>query len=143
MATNTVITYPIPLYSNPPIEPGFYQPKFYFILDVTLGPTTTVTTTENHDYVLGQQVRLLIPQGFGCRQLNEQSGLVLSVPSGDQVELDINSSVNVDFFTSTTAKTQPQILAIGDINSGAINTGRTNNQTFINGSFINISPNLG
>lgn len=131
---------PIAAYNNLPIETQFYQPRFYFIEDVDLGQTTTVTTTEDHDYVIGQQCRLIIPPLNGCRQLDEKTGIVISIPASNQVVLNINSSMNVDPFVSSSANTQPQILAIGDVNTGQINTGRTNNLTYIPGSFINISP---
>lgn len=141
-AERGVISFPIPLYQNVPIEPQFYQPRRFVIEDITLGATTTVTTTTDHDYVIGQEVRLIIPAQFGCYQLNEVLGYVLSVPSSDSVIININSLRNVDPFISATATTaSPQILAMGDINQGAINSsGRVNNGTFIPGSFQNISP---
>lgn len=137
-----VISYPIPLYQNVPIEPQFYQPRRFVISNISLGSTTTVTTTTNHDYVIGQEIRLIIPAQFGCFQLNEVLGYVLSIPTSDSVVVSINSSRNVDPFISTTATTaSPQILAIGDINQGAINaSGRVNTGTFIPGSFQDISP---
>lgn len=133
-------TGPIALYNNLPIEPQNYQPRMFFISAITLGQTTTVTTTEDHDYVVNQECRLIIPATNGCRQLNEKTGFVISIPAPDQVVLNINSSMNVDPFVTSIAKTQPQILAIGDVNTGQINSGRTNNLTYVPGSFINISP---
>jgi len=139
--SNTVISYPIPPYSNPPIQPQFYEPSRFVISDVTLGINTIVETTENMNYVIGQLVRLLIPQPFGCYQLNELQGYVLSIPSSNEVEVSIDSSRNVDEFTSSSNPNKPQILAIGDIGNGKINaTGRVNTGTFIPGSFINVSP---
>lgn len=132
-------TGPIAPYNNLPIEPQNYQPRQYFISDIALGQSTTVTTTVNHDYVIGQECRLIIPQRNGSRQLNEKTGFVISIPAQNQVVLNINSLMNVDLFVTSTAKTQPQIVAIGDINTGQINTGRSNNLTYIPGSFINIS----
>ncbi len=134
------ISGPIAPYSNVPIEPQFYAPRQYFISSITLGKTTIVTTTEDHDYSIGQQCRLIIPPQSGCRQLNESYGYVISVPASNQVVLDIYSSGG-DSFISSSSGTQPQILPIGDINSGQINTnGINSNLSFINGSFINISP---
>ena len=209
---------PTPAYANVPINANYYQPSRFVISAITLGETTTVTTTADHNYVIGQVVRLLIPQDYGSYQLNETQGIVLSVPAADQVTVGINSTsassfvasiytatitnitqasptvvtatnyftpydrvritavggmtelnnnvytvvaatassfslaVNSTGFTAYTGSgtatlyphptTQPQILAIGDVNSGAINTnGRTQNQTYIDGSFIDISPN--
>ena len=132
-------TGPIAPYNNVPIESQNYQPRQYFISAIILGQTTTVTTTINHDYVVGQECRLIIPPTNGCRQLNEQTGFVISIPASNQVELNINSSMNVDSFITSSSDTQPQILAIGDVNTGQINTGITNNLTYVPGSFINIS----
>lgn len=132
---------PIPPYSNVPINPQFFLPSQFFIANITLGVQTTVTTTINHNYVIAQSIRLIIPPTFGCRQLNEAQGLVLSIPAPNQVVVSINSSMNVDPFTPSSATTKPQILAIGDISNGQINSnGRSQNITFIPGSFINISP---
>lgn len=131
---------PIAPYNNVPIHPEWYIPSRFVISAVSLGQMTTITTTQNMDYVIGQEVRLIIPPSFGCRQLNEKKGFVVSIPSATQVVVTINSSQNVDPFISSSATTQAQILAIGDVNSGSINNGRSGNITYIPGSFINISP---
>ena len=140
----TVISYPIPPYSNVPIESQNYNPSRFFISAISLGTSTTVTTTEDVNYVIGQLVRLIIPPTFGCRQLNESSGYVTSIPAPNQVIVSINSSQNVDAFVSSSATTQPQIIPVGDVNTGATNaSGRSNTGTFIPGSFINVSPTEG
>lgn len=138
---NTVISFPIPLYANVPIHAEFYLPNVFLITGITLGITTTITTSVNTNFVVGQNVRLIIPPTFGSRQLNEKTGYVINIPSANQVELSIDTSENVDAFILSSATTKAQIIPIGDINSGAINSfGRVNNMTFIPGSFINISP---
>jgi hypothetical protein len=134
-------TGPIALGNNYPINAQYYQPSQFFVANITLGATTTVTTTVNHNYVIAQQCRLIIPPSNGCIQLNESQGTVIQIPSPTQVVLSIDSSRNVDQFQTSTANTQPQILAIGDFNQGATNSqGRSNTSTFVPGSFINISP---
>lgn len=131
---------PVPPYSNVNINAQFYQPSVFIISAIALGVTTTITTTEDTNYVVGQEVRLIIPPSFGCRQLNEKTGLVLSIPSTNQVEVNIDSSRNVDPYIVSSATTQAQILAIGDVNTGVISSsGRTNVSTNIPGSFIDIS----
>src|SRR5580658_9461393 len=102
----TVISYPIPPYSNVPIEPQWYEPSQFFISAITRGWMTTVTTTVDHNYVVGQQVRLVIPPSFGIRQLNEESAYVYSIPAANQVVININST-NYDAFKSSPATTQP------------------------------------
>lgn len=140
MAT-TVISYPIPAYQNLPIHAEYYAPSQFFISTVILGWTTIIQTTIDMNYLIGQEVRLIIPPQFGCRQLNGLAGFVLSIPAPNQVELSINSTKNVDPFTASSATTQPQILAIGDINNGQVSTNGPQILTFIPGSFINIGPN--
>lgn len=142
----TVISYPIPAYSNVPIQPQNYQPRRFQISSITRGLTTVVTTTLDMNYVIGQLVRLIIPPTFGIRQLNEQEAYVVEIVSTNQVRLDIDSR-GMDAFINSSATTKPQILAIGNINSGYVSsTGRSiptidgNTQIEIPGSFVNISP---
>lgn len=136
-----VISFPIPPYSNVPIEPQYFQPSRFVISAISLGFTTTITTTENMNYVIGQLIRLIIPSTFGCRQLNEKTGYVLSIPAADQVQVSIDSSQNVDPFIASSATTVAQILAVGDINNGIISsTGLNIPTTNVPGAFINISP---
>jgi hypothetical protein len=136
----TVISPPVPPYANVPIQANFFQPSVFVITAVLQGQQTTITTNVNHNYVIGQLVRTLIPPSFGIRQLNEQEGYVLSIPSANQVIINIDSSF-FDPFISSSAITQPQIMAIGDNNSGGINSaGNTVTTISIPGSFMNISP---
>lgn len=129
---------------NPPIEPGFYQPSVFVITALTLGQTTTVTTAVNHNYVVGQLVRLNVPLFFGTFQMNTITGYVLSIPAANQVVVGIDSTkMNAFIPNPPYSTTPPQILAVGDINSGQIiSTGRsqTMQETTIPGAFINVSP---
>ena len=146
MVYNTVVSPPVPPYSNPPINPEYYKPRNFIISAISLGPTTTITTTLDMDYVIGQLIRLLIPSKYGSRELNEQIGYVIDIPATNEVVVDINSSNASAFIASPTflpfeSKTVPQIVPVGDINTGAINPfGREFQFKHIPGSFINISP---
>ena len=146
MTQKGVISYPTPPYQNPPIEPQFYKPRMFVISAISTGILTTITTTLDNDYVIGQLCRLTIPSKYGSRGLNEVEAYVIDIPTSNQVTLDYDSNGVDPFIASPTfvpfqQKTLPQILAIGDINMGVINaTGRRNTGTFIPGSFINISP---
>ena len=131
---------PIAPENNPPIHPEYYVPRVFDISALTLGSTTTVTTSVDHNYVISQQIRLLIPLTYGSYQLNEMTGYVTSIPAANQVVVDINSQ-NANAFQIGGTTTPAQIIPIGDVNMGVINTqGRINNGTYIPGSFRNISP---
>lgn len=135
---------PVAPESNPPINPQYYEPSRYEITNITLGNNTVVTTSVDHNYVIGQECRLIISKYYGSYQLNEQTGFVIAIPASNQVTLTIDSSSNVNSYISspTYNKNPPQIMAIGDINTGAINSsGRNSQTTYIPGSFIDISPN--
>lgn len=135
-----LITGPVPLFANLPINAQFYKPSQFFISTLTLGQTTTITTSVPHNYVISQLCRLLIPSINGTYQLNEKTGYVIDIPASNQVVLGIDSN-GFDSFVTTTQPTQPQILAIGDISSGNINnSGNLNTSTTIPGSYQNISP---
>lgn len=138
---NFVDNGPVPPENNPPINPQYYEPSRFQIAAIGLGSSTLVTTTVDHNYVLGQLVRLLIGQTNGSIQLNEVPGYVINIPAANQVVLNIYSS-NANPFIPATSSSQsiPQIIAIGDINTGNVNMGRTNNGLSPPGSFINISP---
>lgn len=138
--TPPLIFGPIAPESNPPINPQYYKPSVFDINAITLGNATTVTTSVNHNYVIGQEIRLLIPPSYGSFQLNGQTGYVINIPSSNQVVVTINSN-NSNAFVIGPTTTPAQIVAIGDVNSGNINsTGNIQNITNIPGSFINISP---
>lgn len=106
-----------------------------------------MTTFLDMNYVVGQEIRLLIPPTFGCRQLNGLTGIILSILA-NQVTVSIDSSQNVDEYIASSDLVQSaQIVAIGDVNNGQIsstgevilpNGGNTNTQ--VPGAFINISP---
>lgn len=130
----------IPPYSNVPIQAEFYQPSRFEISNITKGRTTVVTTSDANNYVVGQQVRLTVPLEYGMYQINGQQGMVISIPASDEVEILIDS-LQYDDYVAATSTNVPQILAIGDFNSGIISsTGRVISSTNIPGSFINISP---
>jgi hypothetical protein len=92
-------------------------------------------------YYIGQQIRLIIPPTFGCRTLNNETGYILSITGTDQITVSIDST-NAEPFVASSATTKAQVIPVGDINSGRINaSGRSSTATYIQGSYINISPN--
>jgi hypothetical protein len=133
---------PIPPESNPPINPQYYMPSRFNISNISIGLSTVVTTSVNHNYVIGQEVRLLVPVFYGTFQISEQTGLVIAIPAADQVTVNINSVGYSAFIASPVyGPTPPQIISIGDVNSGPINSkGISLQGTAIPGSFVNISP---
>ena len=140
MAYPYPFTGPVAPCTNFPINDQYYSPRQFIISGVTRGAQTTITTSVDHDYVIGQQVRLLIPPSFGIRQLNEKTAFVISLPASNQVLLDI-SSANMDTYIASSDPTPAQILPIGTINGSATNYSNVvSSLTYIDGSFRDISP---
>ena len=135
-SVGTVISYPIPIYQNVPIQPDYYQPRRFVISAITTGQTTTITTSTDHDYVVGQNIRLLIPIAYGSYQLNNQQGYVLSIPSTTQVLVAIDST-QVNAFIAN-----PYTATITGV-TNAINAVVTANNTFKIGNILTISGIVG
>jgi len=128
--------------NNFPINSEFYEPSRFVISSILEGIVTVVSTTVDHNYVIGQQVRLLIPVCWGAYELNNKIGYVLSIPSAKEVVISIDSFGASPFILINPHPNftqNAQIIAIGDINNGHINQTRTNNGTYIPGSFRDIS----
>jgi len=124
-----VISYPVPPYANVPIHPEFYSPLRFNISNITRGVTTVVATDQDHDYVIGQEIRLIIPAIFGSYQLNEVRAYVIDIPSSTSVTLDFDSRF-VDTFIPT-----PYTATITNI-SQALQATVTANNSFRLGNSI-------
>jgi hypothetical protein len=98
-----------------------------------------VTLTADTQFIVGQNVRFIIPRGYGCSQLNEKSGYIVEVPTSTQVKVAIDTSQNTDPFVSAGLNNIPQLLSIGDVNLGyQSSTGPIVPSVGIPGAFINI-----
>ncbi len=149
--------------------PFLYSPGVSFISALTLGSTTTVTTTEPHNFVVGQEVAFRIPSQWGTIQLNSQNnprvpsspvyGFVTTVSSSTSFVVNIDSSFFTPFNTNVAISSVPglsfpQVLAVGDVNTGGVaysgaalypsplvNGFSTINGPAISGSFVNNTRN--
>jgi hypothetical protein len=122
------------------LYPALYVPGVSFICDITLGATTTVTTTAPHNFVVGQEVAFRIPSipgvtppAWGPTELNSLPnvlipgspiyGYVVAVTDSTTVVVNIDSTAFTAFnnnfpFLSFVGRTPPQIVAVGDVNTG-------------------------
>lgn len=130
------------------LYPSLYVPGTAFISSITTGATTTVVTTAPHNFVVGQEVGFRIPPVWGTTQLNELPnvlipgspiyGYVTSVTNSTTVVVNINSTAYTAFNSNqpqnpVVGQSFPQIVAVGDNNSGSNQFGY-NSPTVYNGS---------
>lgn len=94
---------------------------------------TWISTTNNHNYVVGQEVGFRIPTAYGTTQLNELPNnsipgspvyyYVSQVLSNNAFAIALNSTGFTAFNTNETVASMvgqslPQVVAVGDVNSG-------------------------
>jgi hypothetical protein len=134
---------PIAPERNPPINPQYYSPARAQIASITsISQTyTQVVTTEENQFVVGQVVRFNIPFGDGMDGLDGTQSYVVSIINGTTFLAGVNTANFNAFNAGGNPQQYPYVVPIGDVNSGAINSsGAINNTIYIEGSFINISP---
>lgn len=116
------------------LNPYLYLPGQNFISAISLsGTNVVVTTTTNHNYVVGQQIAFRIPTVYGSTQLNALPDAnipgqpiyyyVTSVGSNTQFTCSALSAGVSAFnsnqpFLSYPGLQFPQVVAVGDVNSG-------------------------
>lgn len=119
------------------LYPYLYFPGQTFISAITLGTTTIVDTTSAHNFRVGQEVAFRIPNSpnfnWGPVQLNSLPntltpgspvyGYVTAVTDYNTVVVNIDSSAFTAFNSNPTVASvpglsYPQIVAVGDVNSG-------------------------
>jgi len=115
------------------LYPDLYFPGDIYVSAITRGTTTTVSTTDQHNFVVGQEVGFRIPNVWGPFQLNELPnvlipgspvyGYVISVTDAQNFVVNIDSSAfsafnpNQPFLGN---RTFPQVVAVGDVNTGGV-----------------------
>jgi hypothetical protein len=111
-----------------------YEPGVTYIEAIAFGTTTTVTTTAPHNYVVGQEIAFRIPTSWGATQLNSLPDVLIpgspiyyyvtSVTNSTTFVCNAVSTGFTAFNTNQTVAsvsaglTPPQVVAIGDVNSG-------------------------
>lgn len=114
------------------LYPFLYLPGQNFIEAINTS-TGLITTTTNHNFVVGQQVAFRIPTAWGSTQLNSLPDNVIpgspiyfyvSAVNSNTTFTIANFPTGVTAYTSNIAVsavpglTPPQVVAVGDVNSG-------------------------
>jgi hypothetical protein len=117
------------------LSPWLYLPGVNFITALTLGATTTVTTSTPHNYVVGQEIAFRIPASYGTTQLNSLPNntipgspvyyYVTSITSNTVFVCNAVSTGYTAFNSNQTVAsvpglTLPQVIAVGDVNTGGV-----------------------
>ncbi len=124
---------PVGAYVRQVLYPWLYEPGVAYIGGITLGSSTLVSCTSNHNFVVGQQIAFRIPSAYGTTGLNSLPnaqipgspiyGYVTAVPANSSFVCNINSSSFSAFNENQPVSSVPglqfaQVLAVGDVNTG-------------------------
>lgn len=120
------------------LYPQLYAPGVAFLSAVTVsGTAASVTTTAPHNFSVGQMVAFRVPSSWGMIELNSlpnvlipgapNYGYVTAVGSSTTATVTVPSGTYTAFTTNVTVATAlaggltfPQVLAVGDLNSGSL-----------------------
>ncbi len=117
------------------LYPYLYFPGTAVISAITTGTTTTIDTTDAHNFRVGQEVAFRIPSQWGTIELNSLPntlvpgspvyGYVIAVTDYNTVIVNIDSSSMTAFNSNQTVASTPglsfaQIVAVGDVNTGGV-----------------------
>ncbi len=125
---------------------GTYSPIACPISDVTQEQYPIVTTTIDHSFVVGNRVQFSIPQAWGMYQLDGLKAYVITVPSSNEIVVNVDTSTFNVFVTPTPPNIyvviEPaQVAGIGDINTGTSSSGGIPaNPNTIPGAYQNQPP---
>lgn len=127
---------PAGAYVRKVLYPFLYEPGVNYISAITLsGANVVVTTTNNHNFVVGQQIAFRIPASYGSTQLNALPNntvpgspvyyYVSAVGSNTQFTCTALSAGVTAFnsnqpVSSVPGLQLPQVVAVGDVNSGGV-----------------------
>lgn len=138
------------------LYPALYVPGVAFLSAITLANPMVITTTTPHNFQVGQQVAFRIPSAWGTRQLSSLPnvlipgspiyGFVTAVGSSTTATLNIDSTTYTAFNTNQTIAsvpglTFPQVLAVGDNNTGSNQFG-SNSPSFYNGTSTSLTSSI-
>lgn len=124
------------------LYPYLYEPGVSIIGGITTGTTTTIDTTDAHNFVVGQEVAIRMPQipgvtptAWGDSRYNSlpntltpgspQYAYVIAVTDYNTVVINLNSTgytaYNSNIPVANVPGLQlPQIVAVGDVNTGGV-----------------------
>lgn len=102
-----------------PADPIFY-PRRRFITSITQAASAVITLSVTHQYTVGQQVRIIVPVGFGMVEMNGLLGTITAINTAtNTITVNINSTGFTAFAFPTSAVaaggiTFAQVVPVGE-----------------------------
>ncbi len=91
---------------------NYYVPNRQQVSAITNANPAVVTTTQNHGYLTGLEVRFFFPSNFGMMQVNGNIyEITVLSPTTFSIPTD---STNFDVFGGSTASQVPEVIPVGE-----------------------------
>jgi len=100
------------------VTPPYYYPRAATITGITAANPIVVTTSTNHGYSVGQQVRIRVPSVFGMVQANNLQGVITAVSTTTLTIGSIDSSAFTAFAFPATTSVPFSFAQVTPIGSG-------------------------
>lgn len=97
-----------------------FQPAMRIVNSITNAVQALVTTSLDHQYIIGTFVRFYIPNGVGMEQINHQYGVILTIPTSTTFTVSIDTTNYDPFIIPSPAPakyTCAQVVPFAEINS--------------------------
>jgi len=88
-----------------------FIPKRRLLLSVTNAQTPTLTTSEDHEYNVGDIIRINVPLSYGI-QIQYEVATILSIPSSTTMVVDFDTSRLNAFVVPAAPYTPAQVVPI-------------------------------
>lgn len=95
-------------------ENPIFQPAVRLVSGVTKADPALVTTTFDHNYLVGTTVRFRIPDSYGMFQLNLLIGQILTIPTPSTFTVSIDTRDFDTFSVPGSPQQYAQVVPIGE-----------------------------
>ncbi len=106
--------------------PSIFYPRRRFITAITAANPAVVTTSVDHGFTVGQEIRMHVPAVFGMTQMDGLNGTITAV-TASTFTLNIDSSAFTPFVFPTAAAvpfTPAEVIPFGEDTSFALQNGQ-------------------
>lgn len=101
--------------NNGAVQRPMFQPAMRVVTDITNAYPCEVTTSFDHNYFTGDIIRIVIPNGWGMQQINQQASAIV-VTGDDTFEMNIDTTGYDPFHDPNNAQFA-QCIPFSEVNS--------------------------
>lgn len=124
-----------------PYDPLFY-PSHRYITAITAANPAVITLSVKHNYVVGQQVRVMVPAAYGMVEINNIVGNITAIDtSANTITTDIDASTFTAFAFPLTAAvpfTPAMVVPVGETANANISNPNLLDDATLNSGYIGI-----